>query len=46
MIFSVLDVETTGLSAKTGDRVLEIGVAQLNDAGEITAVLDTLINPG
>ncbi len=46
MIFSVLDVETTGLSAKRGDRVLEIGVVQIDSAGEIKAVLDTLINPG
>ncbi len=46
MIFSVLDVETTGLSAKHGDRVLEIGVVQLDSAGKIKTVMDTLINPG
>jgi len=45
VIFSVLDVETTGLSAKSGDRILEIGIVRLNEAGEIKTVLDTLINP-
>jgi len=45
MIFSVLDVETTGLSPKRGDRVLEIGVVQLSEEGEIKDVFDTLINP-
>jgi len=45
MIFSVLDVETTGLSAKRGDRVLEIGVVHLTEAGEVDAVFDSLIKP-
>jgi DNA polymerase III epsilon subunit family exonuclease len=46
MIFSVIDVETTGLSAKTGDRILEIGVTRLTPDGKIVDTLDTLINPG
>lgn len=45
MIFSVIDVETTGLSAKSGDRILELGVVKLNENGEILDSLDTLINP-
>ena len=45
MIFSVIDVETTGLSAKRGDRIVEIGIVRLNETGEIETVLDTLINP-
>ncbi len=45
MIYSVLDVETTGLSAAGGDRILEIGIVQLKEDGTITAVLDTLVNP-
>lgn len=46
MIYSVIDVETTGLSAAGGDRVLEIGIARLDEKGRIEPVLDTLINPG
>lgn len=45
MTYSVIDVETTGLSAGGGDRVLEIGIAQLLEDGSIMAVLDTLVNP-
>jgi len=45
MIYSVLDVETTGLSAKRGDRVLEIGIVHLTEAGEVEAVFDSLIKP-
>lgn len=45
MIFSVIDVETTGLSAKNGDRILELGVVKINENGEILDSLDTLVNP-
>ncbi len=45
MTFSVIDVETTGLSAKTGDRILEIGIVRLTDDGEPIETLNTLINP-
>ena len=45
MIYSVIDVETTGLSATGGDRVLEIGIARLDEKGRIEPVLDTLVNP-
>jgi DNA polymerase III epsilon subunit family exonuclease len=45
MIFSVIDVETTGLSPRNGDRVVEIGVVRLDADGTITDVFDTLVNP-
>ena len=45
MIYSVIDVETTGLSANAGDRILEIGIARLEEDGRIVDVLDTLVNP-
>jgi DNA polymerase-3 subunit epsilon len=46
MTFSVIDVETTGLSAKTGDRILEVGIVKLGEDGTITDTMDTLVNPG
>ena len=46
MIYSLIDVETTGLSSGSGDRILEIGVARLTEDGNITDVFDTLVNPG
>ncbi len=45
MTYSVIDVETTGLSPARGDRVIEIGIARLNEDGSIEAVLDSLVNP-
>jgi DNA polymerase III epsilon subunit family exonuclease len=46
MIFSVIDVETTGLSPNSGDRVLEIGIVRMDQSGTIREELDTLVNPG
>ena len=46
MIYSIIDVETTGLSPRNGDRLVEIGVVRLDENGEITDRIDTLINPG
>ncbi len=43
--FAVVDVETTGLSARTGDRICELAVV-VSRGGEITNQLQTLINPG
>ena len=40
-----LDVETTGLYAYTGDRIIEIGVVRVEPDGEHTA-FDSLVNPG
>jgi DNA polymerase III epsilon subunit family exonuclease len=45
MIFSVIDVETTGLSPLRGDRVLEIGIARLDEDGRVLDVFDTLVDP-
>ncbi len=43
MIFSVIDVETTGLFKK--DRIVEVGIVQIDDTGETLAEFETLVNP-
>jgi DNA polymerase III epsilon subunit family exonuclease len=45
MNFSVLDVETTGLSPRNGDRICEIGVVRVRD-GRPVANFQTLVDPG
>jgi DNA polymerase III epsilon subunit family exonuclease len=42
--FSILDVETTGLSAESGDRVIEIGVVKVR-SGAVIDSFNFLINP-
>ncbi len=42
--FTVIDVETTGLSPDKGDRVCEIGVVKIR-GGAIIESFDTIINP-
>jgi DNA polymerase-3 subunit epsilon len=42
---AVIDTETTGLSAETGDRVIEIAVVHF-DGGEVTQRWGTLLHPG
>lgn len=42
---AVLDFETTGLSPRTGSRVVEVGVARVDPGQEPRVVLDTLIHP-
>lgn len=42
--FAVVDVETTGTRAATGDRITEIAIAQVRH-GEIVDVYSTLVNP-
>ena len=42
---SVIDFETTGLSAKSGARVIEVAVARVEPGGEPKVVLDTLVDP-
>jgi DNA polymerase III epsilon subunit len=44
MDFSVLDVETTGLSPKNGDRICEIGVVRVRDDRPV-ANFQTLVDP-
>jgi DNA polymerase III epsilon subunit len=45
MKFSVLDVETTGLSPQQGDRICEIGVVRVRN-GRPVANFQTLVDPG
>jgi DNA polymerase-3 subunit epsilon len=42
--FAVVDVETTGTRAATGDRITEIAIAQVR-RGEIVDVYSALVNP-
>ena len=42
---SVIDFETTGLSAKSGARVVEVAIARVEPGGEPKLVLDTLVDP-
>jgi len=42
---AVLDFETTGLSPKTGARVIEVGVVRVDPADRLTIKLDTLVDP-
>jgi DNA polymerase III epsilon subunit-like protein len=44
--YAVVDVETTGFSPKSGDRVVEIAVARLDEYGRIEDEYATLLNPG
>jgi len=43
--FAVVDLETTGLFTGRGDRVLEIAVVHVDEAGAITGEWQTLVNP-
>lgn len=43
--FAVLDVETTGLSADRGDRVVEIAVIVLDENFRVVRMLDSLVHP-
>lgn len=43
--YAVVDLETTGFSYAKGDRIVEIGVVLVNEAGEIESQWETLVNP-
>lgn len=43
--FAVIDFETTGLSPKRGDRIVEVAVARVDADGRIEDEFATLINP-
>lgn len=43
--YAVIDIETTGFSPKTGDRVVELAVVHLDHDGEVTGRWETLLNP-
>ncbi|GGF34218.1 hypothetical protein GCM10010922_06770 [Microbacterium sorbitolivorans] len=45
MSFAVIDLETTGFSPARGDKIVEIGVVLVDDAGVIEHEWGTLINP-
>lgn len=44
-VFSVLDVETTGLFPKNHDRIVEIGIVRINSNGDVLDEYESLINP-
>ena len=44
--YAVIDTETTGFSPRTGDRVLEVAVVHLDEAGRVESQWETLVNPG
>lgn len=43
--YTIVDLETTGLFPRQHDRVLEIGLISVSDAGEIESEWATLVNP-
>ena len=43
--YTVIDFETTGLSARHGDRIVEIGVVKVSHQGELYDAWETLVNP-
>ena len=43
--YTIVDLETTGLFPQKHDRVLEIGLINLSDSGEVESEWATLINP-
>jgi len=43
--YAVVDVETTGMRARGGDRVTEVAVVHV-DGGRATVAFDSLVNPG
>ncbi|MFM7057329.1 MAG: exonuclease domain-containing protein [Planctomycetota bacterium] len=44
--YAVIDVETTGLSPRMGDAIVELGVVVLDEHFRVTRLLNSLINPG
>ncbi|WP_083403522.1 DUF3320 domain-containing protein [Curtobacterium sp. MCBA15_016] len=44
--FAVVDLETTGLSPRTGHRVIEIAVVLVDGHGRIEHEFETVVNPG
>ena len=43
--FSVLDIESTGLSPKQGDRIIELGITKIDIEGNVIDKYETLVNP-
>lgn len=44
-LFAVLDVETTGLSAAQGDRVVELAIVVLDEQFRVVRMFDSLVHP-
>ncbi|GAA1555086.1 hypothetical protein GCM10009678_42610 [Actinomadura kijaniata] len=44
--YAVVDVETTGLRPGRHDRIIEVGIVQVDPSGRITREWGTLVNPG
>jgi len=44
-LFAILDIETTGFSPKTGDKILEIAIITTDLSGNVVDEYETLINP-
>jgi DNA polymerase-3 subunit epsilon len=44
--YAVVDVETTGLNAGGGDRIVEIAIVHVSLDGTVTGRWETLVNPG
>ncbi len=44
--YTVIDLETTGLSPRQHDRIVEIAAVYVSDAGQIEGEWTTLVNPG
>jgi DNA polymerase III epsilon subunit-like protein len=42
---AIVDLETTGLSTSTGDKIVEIAIVRVEPDGSSRVVLDTLVNP-
>ncbi|WP_432977818.1 exonuclease domain-containing protein [Dactylosporangium sp. CA-233914] len=45
-MYAVVDVETTGLRTGWHDRVVEIAIVQVDEAGKVESEWCTLVNPG
>lgn len=45
LTYAVVDVETTGLSARLGDRICEVAVVRAR-GGQVVDQIQTLVNPG
>lgn len=44
-LFAVIDVETTGLSAAQGDRVVEFAAVILDEQFRVVRMFDSLVHP-
>lgn len=44
--YTVIDLETTGLSPRQHDRIVEIAAVYVSDTGQIEGEWSTLVNPG